>query len=144
MRMLEMKIKGLSCCPATKRKTIILEYLPGEKFMPLLLDTGEAEVFSLELQGKPFSQPTIHHLLITMLGAVRGKIKYLIIYELRDNVVCASISLDIGGSETIRRLQRLRCPDAGLQDQGPTLCVPMGFGSSGQRYRENNNRKVRF
>lgn len=99
--MYEMRIKGLGCCPVADRKTVILEDLAGEKFIPIWLNPVEFQALSFELREPSPFKPTTHHLLLTILETVRGRIKYLVIHELRDNVFYASISLDFGGSEVI-------------------------------------------
>lgn len=82
--MVKMKVRGLGCCPKNDMATVILEDLLGKRYLPLLVRKSEARYFSQI--GQPASHPTLHDLILRILDQTAGKLREIILLDLKDSL----------------------------------------------------------
>ena len=100
---IQVDIMGLSPTPAPNGGgyALILKELGGERRLPIIIGSFEAQHIALELEGIKPPRPLTHDLIKNMIEQVGYSISYIYINELRDGTFFAKIKLDVGSVDEI-------------------------------------------
>jgi len=99
----QVDIMGLSPTPAPGGGgyALILKEVSGERRLPIIIGSFEAQHIALELEGIKPPRPLTHDLLRNIIENLGFSISYVIINELRDGTFFAKIKMDVGSLDEI-------------------------------------------
>jgi bifunctional DNase/RNase len=100
---IQVDILGLSPTPAPGGGgyALILKEIGGERRLPIIIGSFEAQHIALELEGIKPPRPLTHDLLRNMIEQLGFSISHVYINELRDGTFFAKIKMDVGSMEEI-------------------------------------------
>jgi len=78
-------------------RAILLRDLQDERQLPIFIHATEAEAIATELQGHKPPRPLTHDLLKNVIAALGGRLEYVLINDLRDNVFYAVLHVVVDG-----------------------------------------------
>jgi uncharacterized protein len=99
----QVDIMGLSPTPAPGGGgyALILKEVAGERRLPIIIGSFEAQHIALELEGIKPPRPLTHDLLRNVIENLGFSISYVIINELKDGTFFAKIKMDVGSLDEI-------------------------------------------
>lgn len=99
----QVDIMGLSPTPAPGGSgyALILKEVGGERRLPIIIGSFEAQHIALELEGIKPPRPLTHDLLRNIIEQLGFSINYVYINELRDGTFFAKIKLDVASLDEI-------------------------------------------
>lgn len=100
---IQVDIMGLSPTPAPGGSgyALILRELGGDRRLPIIIGSFEAQHIALELEGIKPPRPLTHDLLKSVIESLGFSISYVYINELRDGTFFAKIKVDVGSVDEI-------------------------------------------
>jgi bifunctional DNase/RNase len=100
---IQVDILGLSPTPAPGGGgyALILKEIGGERRLPIIIGSFEAQHIALELEGIKPPRPLTHDLLRNIIEQLGFSISHVYISELRDGTFFAKIKMDVGSMEEI-------------------------------------------
>jgi hypothetical protein len=94
----QCEILGLSSNPSSGGAyAIVLKEIDGERRLPIIIGSFEAQAIALEIEGIKPPRPLTHDLLKQVIDNLGVTVSEIIISELRENTFYAKIILDISG-----------------------------------------------
>src|SRR4030095_16071859 len=99
----QVDILGLSPTPAPGGSgyALILKEIGGDRRLPIIIGSFEAQHIALELEGIKPPRPLTHDLIRNIIELLGFSISYVYINELRDGTFFAKIKLDVGSVDEI-------------------------------------------
>ncbi len=99
----QVDILGLSPTPAPGGGgyALILKEIGGDRRLPIIIGSFEAQHISLELEGINPPRPLKHDLIRNVIEQLGFSISYVFINELRDGTFFAKIKMDVGSVEEV-------------------------------------------
>jgi len=99
----QVDIMGLSPTPAPGGGgyALILKEIGGERRLPIIIGSFEAQHIALELEGIKPPRPLTHDLIRNIIEQLGFSISYVYISELRDGTFYAKIKMDVGSVDEI-------------------------------------------
>jgi uncharacterized protein len=99
----QVDIMGLSPTPAPGGSgyALILKEVGGERRLPIIIGSFEAQHIALELEGIKPPRPLTHDLLRNIIEQLGFSINHVYINELRDGTFFAKIKLDVASLDEI-------------------------------------------
>lgn len=99
----QVDIMGLSPTPAPGGLSyaLILKEIGGERRLPIIIGSSEAQHIALELEGIKPPRPLTHDLLRNIIEELGFSISYVYINELKDGTFFAKIKMDVASLEEI-------------------------------------------
>ncbi len=99
----QVDIMGLSPTPAPGGSgyALILKEVGGERRLPIIIGSFEAQHIALELEGIKPPRPLTHDLLRNIIEQLGFSINYVYINELRDGTFFAKIKMDVASLDEI-------------------------------------------
>jgi hypothetical protein len=91
-----MSIKGLMLDPISNSPIVILKDGEERIFLPIWVGIFEANAIALQLENIATPRPMTHDLLRNLIETVEGKVRRIIINELRDSTFYARIDMVVG------------------------------------------------
>lgn len=100
---IQVDILGLSPTPAPGGGgyALILKEIGGERRLPIIIGSFEAQHIALELEGIKPPRPLTHDLIKNVIEQLGFSISYVYINDLRDGTFFAKIKLDVGSVEEV-------------------------------------------
>ncbi|MCC6865360.1 MAG: bifunctional nuclease family protein [Ignavibacteria bacterium] len=100
---IQVDILGLSPSPAPSGSgyALILKEVGGERRLPIIIGSFEAQHIALELEGIKPPRPLTHDLIKNIIEQLGFSISYVYINELRDGTFFAKIKVDVGSVDEI-------------------------------------------
>lgn len=100
---IQVDILGLSPTPAPGGGgyALILKEIGGERRLPIIIGSFEAQHIALELEGIKPPRPLTHDLLKNIIEQLGFSISYVYINELRDGTFFAKIKMDVGSVDEV-------------------------------------------
>lgn len=96
MSKVQVEILGLSASPsAGGAYALLLKETYGNRRLPIIIGSFEAQSIALELEGIKPPRPLTHDLLKNMIDHLGGTITEIIIDELKENTFYAKICLEV-------------------------------------------------
>jgi len=99
----QVDIMGLSPTPAPGGSgyALILKEVGGERRLPIIIGSFDAQHIALELEGIKPPRPLTHDLLRNIIEQLGFSINYVYINELRDGTFFAKIKMDVASLDEI-------------------------------------------
>ncbi|MCI0449053.1 MAG: DUF151 domain-containing protein [Chlorobi bacterium] len=99
----QVDILGLSPTPAPGGSgyALILKEIGGDRRLPIIIGSFEAQHIALELEGIKPPRPLTHDLIRNVIEQLGFSISYVYINELRDGTFFAKIKMDVGSVDEI-------------------------------------------
>ncbi|MCX7878190.1 MAG: DUF151 domain-containing protein [Ignavibacteria bacterium] len=99
----QVDILGLSPTPSPSGGgyALILKEIGGERRLPIIIGSFEAQHIALELEGIKPPRPLTHDLLKNVIEQMGFSVAYVYINELRDGTFFAKIKMDVGSIDEI-------------------------------------------
>lgn len=99
----QVDIMGLSPTPAPGGGgyALILKEVAGERRLPIIIGSFEAQHIALELEGIKPPRPLTHDLIRNIIDQLGFSISYVYINELKDGTFFAKIKLDVSSVDEI-------------------------------------------
>jgi bifunctional DNase/RNase len=91
-----MSIKGLMLDPISNSPIVILKDGDERVFLPIWVGIFEANAIALQLENIATPRPMTHDLLRNLIETVQGKVRRVIISELKDSTFYALIDMTVG------------------------------------------------
>lgn len=100
---IQVDILGLSPTPAPGGGgyALILKEIGGDRRLPIIIGSFEAQHIALELEGIKPPRPLTHDLIKNVIEQLGFSISYVYINELRDGTFFAKIKIDVGSVDEI-------------------------------------------
>lgn len=98
MNKVQCEIVGLSQAPASGGAfAILLKEIDGNRRLPIIIGSFEAQAIALEMEGIKPPRPLTHDLLKSVIDNLGGTVVEIVINELRENTFHAKIVIDVSG-----------------------------------------------
>jgi uncharacterized protein len=94
---IEMTIKGLMVDPITNMPIIILRDKDGQRVLPIWVGVFEANAIALQIENVTTPRPMTHDLLKNVIADLHGRIRKIVVSDLKENTFYALIYLEVGG-----------------------------------------------
>jgi bifunctional DNase/RNase len=100
---IQVDILGLSPTPAPGGGgyALILKEVGGDRRLPIIIGSFEAQHIALELEGIKPPRPLTHDLIRNVIEQLGFSISYVFINELRDGTFFAKIKMDVGSIDEV-------------------------------------------
>ena len=95
--MIEVTIDSIRVSLMSQNRVVILKDSESDRYLPIWIGACEADAITIELQGVEVARPFTHDLLKSAINQLGGKIKSVVISDLRSEVFYAQIVLDVSG-----------------------------------------------
>ena len=92
-----MTIKGLMVDPVTNMPIILLRDADGQKVLPIWVGIYEANAIALQIENVSTPRPMTHDLLKNVIADLHGRIRKIVVSDLKENTFYALIYVDVGG-----------------------------------------------
>jgi len=99
--MIEMQIGGLGFDPRNMSPLVLLRDQEEMNFLPIWIGVFEAAAIAMELQGVQSPRPMTHDLLKNSIDSLGGKVKRIIINDIKEGTFYASIEVDTKEGKTL-------------------------------------------
>ncbi|HEY4689224.1 MAG TPA: bifunctional nuclease family protein [Anaerolineae bacterium] len=97
--MIEVAIDSIRVSLMTQQRVVILKDLESDRYLPIWIGPCEAESITIELQGVAVARPLTHDLLKTVVTDLGGKVRHIIVSDLRSDTFYARILLNVNGRQ---------------------------------------------
>ena len=117
--MIEVTIDSIRVSLMTQQRVVIMKDVEGDRYLPIWIGPCEAESITIELQGVAVSRPMTHDLLKAVINDLDGKVRHIVVSDLRTDTFYANIMLSVDGrnleidarpSDAIALAVRLKVP----------------------------------
>ncbi|MFQ6110527.1 MAG: bifunctional nuclease domain-containing protein [Nitrospinota bacterium] len=98
-QLLELEVKRLVLDSRTEQPVVFLEEKKGKQVLPIWIGFFEARAIAMELQHVTTPRPMTHDLMKNLLGALKVKVKRVLISGIKGNTYFARIALEVKGEE---------------------------------------------
>ncbi|MGI8854390.1 MAG: bifunctional nuclease family protein [Thermomicrobiales bacterium] len=97
--MIESVVESIRVSLVTNQRVVILKELEGERYLPIWIGHFEAEAIAMELQGVEAARPLPYDIMKTIIEALGGKVRRILVVGLRDDVFYATIVIEVAGRQ---------------------------------------------
>ncbi len=117
--MVEVTIDSIRVSLMTQQRVVILKDVESDRYLPIWIGPCEAESITIELQGVAVARPMTHDLLKTVIGELGGRVRHVVVSDLRTETFYARIALNLDSrqmeidsrpSDAIALAVRLKAP----------------------------------
>ena len=95
--MLELSIDSIRVSPMNYQRVVILKDKESDRYLPIWIGQPEADAIAVKLQDVNVPRPLTHDLLLTVLEALGGAVKHILVDNLENDTFYAKIAIDVGG-----------------------------------------------
>ena len=95
--MLELNIDSIRVSPMNYQRVVILKDKESDRYLPIWIGPAEADAIAVKLQDLSVPRPLTHDLLLTVLEALGGAVKHILVDNLENDTFYAKIAIDVGG-----------------------------------------------
>jgi bifunctional DNase/RNase len=119
MDKIELKILGISSGHTNASYTLILEELKGDRKLPVVIGSAEAQSIAVQIEGIKPIRPMTHDLMKSLLTGFNVQLKEIVISKLEEGIFYADIiafdgnkevKIDARTSDAIAMALRYGCP----------------------------------
>ena len=96
--MIEMNVDHVRVQDATDNRIIILKAMAMDMYLPIWVGKWEGDAISQRLQGQDMPRPMTHSLMASMLRGLGAEIERIVISDIVDDTIFATITLRNGES----------------------------------------------
>ena len=95
----ELEIVGLTAGQSPGVYSLIMGELTGNRKLPIIIGSFEAQSIAVILEGIPIKKPLTHDLIKVIIEKLNGTIKELFIYKLEEGIFHSKLIVEVGGEE---------------------------------------------
>ncbi len=95
--MLEMNIDSIRVSLMNYQRVVILKQKDTNKYLPIWIGPAEADAIAVKLQDVQVPRPLTHDLLTSVIQALGGVLRQVIIWNLTNDTFYAKLVLDVDG-----------------------------------------------
>jgi bifunctional DNase/RNase len=99
MDLVQVEIDSVRVSLMSQQRIVILRDKKTERFLTIWIGPCEADAITVELQSVEVARPLTHDLLKSVIGQMGGKIKHIIVNDLRNDIFYARIIVALNGNE---------------------------------------------
>ena len=88
-----VEVKRISYYPPSKGYAVLLEEKEGERSLPIIVGSAEAQAIALYLEGVNMPRPMTHDLLVNLLENMDGEISRVLIARINNGTFYAEIEV---------------------------------------------------
>jgi bifunctional DNase/RNase len=99
MDLVQVEIDSIRVSLMSQQRIVILKDKKSERFLTIWIGPCEADAITVELQNVEVARPLTHDLLKSVIGHMGGKIKHIIVSDLRDDIFFARIIVAVNGDD---------------------------------------------
>ncbi len=123
----EMEVMGVAADPASGTPVVYLRGLQVKRELSMFIGPFEAQGIILPLQRIRPPRPYTHDLMLEAIHRLQGKVKRVIITEMRDNTYFANLILDAQGKEVTLDSRPSDAIALALRENAPILAAERAF-----------------
>lgn len=97
--MVEMSVDSIRVSVANSQRVVILKETHADRYLPIWIGAAEADAIAVKLQGISVPRPMTHDLLCSIVKALGGKIKSVLVNDLQNDTFYARIYIVVNGRE---------------------------------------------
>jgi bifunctional DNase/RNase len=131
----EMEVMGVAPDPASGSPVVYLRGLQDKRELSMFIGPFEAQGIILPLQRMQPPRPYTHDLMLEAIHRLQGKVKRVVITEMRDNTYFANLVLDVHGEEIVLDSRPSDAVALALREKAPILAAEGAFVRSPRRGR---------
>ncbi|MFC1853814.1 bifunctional nuclease family protein [candidate division CSSED10-310 bacterium] len=94
----KMVVHGLTLDPLTNMPIVILKDKESQRALPIWIGVFEANAILLELEKIDTPRPMTHDLLKNVIEGFKGKVKRVVVSDLKDSTYYANIEITVNNS----------------------------------------------
>jgi bifunctional DNase/RNase len=95
--MLEMTIDSIRVSPMNYQRVVILKEKDSDRYLPIWIGPAEADAIAVKLQDLTVPRPLTHDLLRTVIDALGGAVKHILVSDLQNDTFYAKITIQTNG-----------------------------------------------
>jgi hypothetical protein len=95
--MIRVVIDSIRVSLMSQLRVVILKDPSSGKYLPIFIGPCEAEAIAVKLQGMTVERPLTHDLLKSMIGELGGRVRHIVVNDLRQDTFFAQIIIDVNG-----------------------------------------------
>lgn len=99
MDLVQVEIDSIRVSLMSQQRIVILKDKKQERFLTIWIGPCEADSITVELQNVEVARPLTHDLLKSIIGQMGGKIKHIIINNLKSDIFYARIVVEMMGDD---------------------------------------------
>jgi bifunctional DNase/RNase len=126
----EMEVLGLQTEPQSGTPMLLLRAKQDKRELAMFIGPVEANAIAIPLQGVRPPRPLTHDLLLEVIHRLKGKVKRVVITELREGTYYANLVLDVQGQEMILDSRPSDAIALALRENAPILAAESVFTRS--------------
>jgi bifunctional DNase/RNase len=123
----EMEVLGLQTDPQSGTPMLLLRGKQDKRELTIFIGPVEANAIAIPLQGMRPPRPITHDLLVEVIHRLRGKVKRVVITELREGTYYANLVLEVQGQEMILDSRPSDAIALALRENAPILAAEAAF-----------------
>ena len=95
--MREMTIDSIRVSPMNYQRVVILKEKDSDRYLPIWIGPAEADAIAVKLQDLSVPRPLTHDLLMTVIDALGGSVKHILVSDLQNDTFYAKITIQSNG-----------------------------------------------
>jgi bifunctional DNase/RNase len=123
----EMEVMGVAADPTSGTPVVYLRALQDKRELSMFIGPFEAQGILLPLQRVQPPRPYTHDLMLEAIHRLGGKVKRVVITEMRDNTYFAQLILDVQGKEVVLDSRPSDSIALALRENAPILAAEGAF-----------------
>jgi uncharacterized protein len=137
----EMEVLGVQADPQSGAAMVLLRGKQGKQDLTIYIGPAEANAIAIPLQGARPPRPLTHDLLLEIVHRLKGKVKRVVITEIRDGTYYANLVLEIQGQELTVDARPSDAIALALREDAPILAGETALAGSPQPVPPAEGRK---
>lgn len=134
--MIEVTLETIQVSLVSSHRIVVLKEVDSDRFLPIWIGPCEAEAISVGVKGIRVLRPLTHDLIVSVIDALGGELKHILVNELVDNNFRAllvlstpdgEVSVDARPSDAVATSVRLGVPlyvDESVMEQAGVTAEP--------------------
>ncbi len=128
----EMEVLGLQTDSQSGTPMLLLRGKQDKRELTMFIGPVEANAIAIPLQGMRPPRPLTHDLLIDVIHRLRGKVKRVVITEMKEGTYYANLILDVQGQEVPVDSRPSDAIALALRENAPILAAEPAFAHPAQ------------
>jgi bifunctional DNase/RNase len=95
--LIEVELFQIIITEGSQTQVIVLRERGGERFFPIFIGPTEAMAIDRKLKDIPVPRPMTHDLLFNIIEGLGGKLKRIVVNDLREDTYFAMLEIERGG-----------------------------------------------
>ncbi|NDJ78316.1 MAG: bifunctional nuclease family protein [Chloroflexi bacterium] len=95
--MIRVNIDSIRVSLMSHLRVVILKDPESGRYLAIFIGPFEAEAIAIKLQGQTIERPLTHDLLKTVIGELGGRVRHIVVNDLRQDTFFARIVIDHNG-----------------------------------------------